>query len=370
MTKFSHSDQQYMARAIQLARLGQYTTHPNPQVGCVIVREGRVMGEGWHEKAGQPHAEVNALSSAGGSVRNAEVYVTLEPCSHYGRTPPCADGLIQSGVKRVVIAMEDPNPEVSGRGIERLRQAGIDVSVGLLAAQAQQLNPGFISAMTRKRPFVRIKMAMSLDGRTAMASGESVWITGAAARRDVQFWRARAGAVLTGIGTVLMDKPSLNVRLAPEQLGVTEPVRQPERIVLDSTLQFPEDSSLLQHAGTVRVYTCSQDSAKIDRLQQKGVVIRQFPGSRPTLNTVLSAMHDDGINEVHVEAGATLTGSLIAAGLADELLIYMAPHLMGSAARPLFQLPIEHMQDRMKLDIRDMRSIGDDWRIIAGIQAV
>lgn len=370
MPEFSSADHQHMAQALQLARRGQYTTHPNPRVGCVIVQDGKRVGEGWHERAGQPHAEVNALNVAGELARNSDVYVTLEPCSHYGRTPPCADALVNAGVKRVVAAMQDPNPEVAGKGIERLRQAGMDVSVGLLEADAQQLNPGFISAMTRKRPFVRIKMAMSLDGRTAMASGESVWITGAEARQDVQFWRARAGALLTGIGTVLMDKPSLNVRLSADQLGIAVPVRQPDRVILDSGLQFPEDAGLLQHKGCVRIYTCSQNSAKIERLQQSGVIIRQFPGEQPELNAVLSALHEDGINEVHVEAGAILTGNLLAAGLVDELVIYMAPHLMGSSARPLFQLPFEQMQDRLALDVRDIRAIGQDWRILAGVRGI
>ncbi|PID34443.1 MAG: riboflavin biosynthesis protein RibD [Thiotrichales bacterium] len=368
MTEFSHIDHRHMARAIQLARRGQYTTHPNPNVGCVIVSGGEVVAEGWHEKAGQPHAEINALRNAGNLARNADVYVTLEPCSHYGRTPPCAEALINAGVKRVVVAMEDPNPQVSGKGIELLRQAGIDVSVGLLTADAQSLNPGFISAMVRKRPLVRIKMAMSLDGRTAMASGESVWITGAEARQDVQFWRARAGAVLSGIGTVLMDKPSLNVRLTAEQLGIQGSVRQPDRVILDSRLQFPEDAPLLQHEGVVRIYTCSDNAAKIEQLRWQGVIVRQFSGEQPELGSVVSALYEDGINEVHVEAGATLAGALVEAGLADELLIYMAPCLMGSAARPLFQLPFKYMQDRLALEVQDMRAIGDDWRILAGLQ--
>lgn len=369
MTEFSATDHLHMAHALRLARGGLYTTHPNPRVGCVIVRDGQVVGEGWHERAGQPHAEINALSVAGDLARGADVYVTLEPCSHFGRTPPCADALVKAGVARVIAAMQDPNPEVAGRGLERLRQAGIKTSVGLLATEAQALNPGFISSMTRKRPFVRIKMAMSLDGRTAMASGESVWITGAAARRDVQFWRAQAGALLTGIDTVLMDKPALNVRLSAEQLAINPPLRQPERIILDSSLRCPEDAALLQLPGQVSIYTCSQDTAKITRLQQQGVVVRQFPGQQPELTAVLSALHQDGINEVHVEAGATLTGGLLESGLADELLIYMAPHLMGSAARPLFNLPLAQMQERLALEIRDIRALGDDWRILATVKS-
>lgn len=368
MTEFSQADHRHMACAIQLARRGQYTTHPNPQVGCVIVRDGEVVGEGWHERAGQPHAEINALREAGSLSENTDVYVTLEPCSHFGRTPPCADALIKAGVRRVIVAMADPNPVVSGEGIVRLQQAGIEVAVGLLNAEAQKLNPGFISGMTRKRPFVRVKMAMSLDGRTAMSSGESAWITGAEARHDVQLWRARAGALLTGIGTVLMDKPSLNVRVTAEQLGIKSPVRQPGRVILDSALQFPEDAPLLQHEGQIRIYTCSQDAVKIARLQQQGVIVRQFPGSQPELAAVLNALYEDGINEVHVEAGATLSGALVAIGLADELLIYMAPHLMGSTARPLFQLPFALMQDRVALTIRDIRAIGNDWRILADVQ--
>ncbi|MEZ5535919.1 MAG: bifunctional diaminohydroxyphosphoribosylaminopyrimidine deaminase/5-amino-6-(5-phosphoribosylamino)uracil reductase RibD [Thiolinea sp.] len=370
MSEFSSADHTHMARALQLAQRGLYTTHPNPRVGCVIVRDGKVVGEGWHERAGQPHAEVYALRNAGELARGADVYVTLEPCSHFGRTPPCADALVIAGVRRVVVAMQDPNPQVAGRGLERLRQDGIETAVGLLEEEAKALNPGFISAMQRQRPFVRIKMAMSLDGRTAMASGESVWITGDAARRDVQFWRAQAGAVLTGIGTVLFDKPSLNVRLTAEQLGIVSTVRQPDRVILDSALRFPEDASLLKLSGRVRIYTCSGDAGKIDRLQQAGVLIRQFPGQQPELAAVMSALYEDGINEVHVEAGATLSGQLIAGGFADELLIYMAPHLMGSSARPLFQLPLQQMQERLGLEIKDIRALGDDWRIQATLKKV
>nr|CAA6820787.1 MAG: Diaminohydroxyphosphoribosylaminopyrimidine deaminase (EC / 5-amino-6-(5-phosphoribosylamino)uracil reductase (EC [uncultured Thiotrichaceae bacterium] len=369
MTEFTHTDHQYMASALQLARRGQYTTHPNPNVGCVIVRDGRVLAEGWTQPVGGAHAEIHALQQVNYQVEGADVYVTLEPCAHYGRTPPCADALIQAGVKRVVAAMVDPNPQVSGRGLETLQQAGVQTAQGLLEEGARKLMLGFISAMTRKRPFIRIKMAMSLDGRTAMSSGESVWITGAEARQDVQFWRARAGAVLTGIGTVLMDKPSLNVRLSAGQLGIDVPVRQPEIIILDSKLRFPEDASLLQHEGLVRIYTCSQDEAKIERLRQQGVLVRKFAGVQTDLNEVMSALYEEGINEVHVEAGAVLTGKLVEAGLVDELVIYMAPHLMGSTARPLFQLPFGEMQERIALDIKDIRAIGKDWRILANVQS-
>lgn len=369
----SSSHHVHMARAIQLAKRGRYTTHPNPRVGCVIVRDGSIVGEGWHQWAGEGHAEVNALQDAGDLAVGADAYVTLEPCSHFGRTPPCADLLVTSGVRRVFVAMVDPNPLVAGQGLQRLRQAGIEVHCGLLEQEAQALNPGFISAMQRKRPFVRIKMAMSLDGRTAMSSGESVWITGAAARRDVQFWRARVGAIVTGVDTVLMDKPSLNVRLSASDLGNfnspnLERVRQPLRVILDSQLRCPIDAALFRLEGKVAIYTCSGDVAKITQFEQLGVDVCRFPGEQLDLAAVLSALHDDGINEVHIEAGATLTGRFVELGLADELLVYMAPHLMGSDARALFNLPLLRMQDRVKLKIKDIRAIGDNWRILAGFE--
>lgn len=365
MSVFSADDYAYMARALQLARHGLYTTHPNPRVGCVLVKHGQIVGEGWHERAGQPHAEVFALRAAGARAQGATAYVSLEPCSHYGRTPPCAEALIEAKVGKVIAAMVDPNPLVAGQGLQRLQAAGIETASGLLRAEARALNGGFISVMERQRPFVRIKMAMSLDGRTAMASGESVWITGEAARRDVQFWRAQAGAVLTGIDTVLMDQPQLNVRLTAKELGIRGEVRQPVRVVLDSKLRFPQDAALLATAGKIYIYTCSQDEEKIALLQDLGLTIRQFAGSRLALPEVLSALLTDGINELHVEAGATLTGQLLELGLADELVLYMAPHLMGSAARPLFNLPLANMAERYALTIRDIRAVGQDWRILA-----
>ena len=365
MSEFTPEDHVYMARALQLARYGLYTTHPNPRVGCVLVRDGQIVGEGWHERAGQPHAEVFALRAAGARAQGATAYVSLEPCSHYGRTPPCAEAIIAAKVSKVIAAMVDPNPLVAGQGLQRLQAAGIKTASGLLGVEARALNPGFISVMERQRPFVRIKMAMSLDGRTAMASGESVWITGEAARRDVQFWRAQAGAVLTGIETVLMDKPQLNVRLTPQELGISGEVRQPIRVVLDSKLRFPLDAGLLKTDGKVLIYTCSVDEAKITLLQNLGVGVRQFAGKRLDLTEVLHALVADGINEVHVESGATLSGQLIEQGLADELVLYMAPHLMGSAARPLFHLPLTTMTERYTLTIRDIRAVGQDWRILA-----
>ena len=364
-TDFSPDDSRYMALALQLARRGWYTTHPNPRVGCVIVRDGQIVGEGWHERAGEPHAEVHALRMAGEAARSADVYVTLEPCSHFGRTPPCANALVQAGVKRVVAAMVDPNPQVAGNGLRILQAAGIATASGLLESEARALNVGFIKRMTNNRPFVRLKMAMSLDGRTAMASGESVWITGEAARRDVQFLRAQAGAVLTGIGTVLADDPSLNVRLTAEELGIQGTVRQPLRVVLDSQLRLPLTAKLLDSSDTLLIYTCSQDAAKIAQLQALGVKIRPFTGEQLVLTDVLDALAQDGITEVHLEAGATLTGAFVAQGLVDELVLYVAPHLMGSDARALFNLPFTRMNQRLALQISDMRAVGHDWRITA-----
>lgn len=365
---FTADDHRYMARALQLARRGLYTTHPNPRVGCVIVRDGQIVGEGWHERAGEPHAEVHALRMAGAAAQGADVYVTLEPCSHFGRTPPCANALVQAGVGRVVAAMVDPNPLVAGNGLRVVQEAGIAAASGLLESAARALNPGFIACMERQRPFVRVKMAMSLDGRTAMASGESVWITGEAARRDVQFLRAQAGAILTGIDTVLADDPSLNVRLRAEDLGINGEVRQPVRVVLDSGLRFPLTAKLLTIPGQTLIYTCSTDAPKIAQLQQAGVNVRQFSGAKLALAEVMAALVADGITEVHVEAGATLSGALLEQGFVDELVIYMAPHLMGSSARALFNLPhIARMQERMALTIRDIRAVGGDWRIIASL---
>lgn len=368
MSVFSADDQIYMARALQLARYGLYTTHPNPRVGCVLVRAGQIVGEGWHERAGQRHAEIVALQAAQARAQGATAYVTLEPCSHYGRTPPCAEALVQAGVTKVMAAMVDPNPLVAGQGLARLKAAGIETQSGLMALEARALNPGFISSMERNRPFVRLKMAMSLDGRTAMASGDSVWITQEAARRDVQFWRAQAGAILTGIDTVLMDKPQLNVRLTAAELGIQGEVRQPIRVILDSKLRFPLDAPLLNTTGKVLIYTCSTDMAKIAALQDLGVSIRPFSGIRLDLNEVLAALVLDEINELHVEAGATLSGQFIEQGLADELVLYLAPHLMGSAARPLFNLPLATMAERYALNIRDIRAVGQDWRVLADFQ--
>jgi diaminohydroxyphosphoribosylaminopyrimidine deaminase/5-amino-6-(5-phosphoribosylamino)uracil reductase len=366
---FTPDDHRYMARALRLAQRGLYTTQPNPRVGCVIVRDGMIVGEGWHERAGEPHAEVFALNMAGDAARGADVYVTLEPCSHFGRTPPCANALVQAGVARVVAAMVDPNPLVAGKGLALLQQAGIMTASGLLESDARALNPGFICRMEHQRPYIRLKMAMSLDGRTAMASGESVWITGDAARRDVQLLRAQAGAILSGIGTVLTDDPSLNVRLTAADLGIAGEVRQPVRVVLDSSLRFPVTAKMLDLPGVTLIYTCGQDAGKITQLEWMGATVRCFAGNSLQLPAVMAALVEDGITEVHVEAGATLAGALVEQGFADELVIYLAPHLMGSSARALFNLPqIARMHERVPLEIRDIRAVGRDWRIIASLQ--
>lgn len=361
---FDADDHRHMARALQLAARGLYTTDPNPRVGCVLVRDGEVVGEGWHQRAGEAHAEVNALHAAGEQAQGATAYVTLEPCSHHGRTPPCADALIQAGVARVVSGMEDPNPQVAGQGHARLRSAGLHVETGLLQAQAEALNPGYIKRRRSGRPFVRCKLAMSLDGRTAMASGESRWITGPAARADVHRLRARSSAILTGIGTVLADDPSLTARLATD-----EAVQQPQRVVLDSQLQLPPTARLLSLPG--RRLVCCREDADADRAQAliaAGAEIHRLPAGdgHIDLAAVLDLLGHLEINEVMSEAGPTLNGALLAAGLVDEIIVYLAPHLMGDAARGLFHLPgITTMRDRVELEIVDYRALGTDWRLTA-----
>ena len=362
----SGDDAFYMARALRLAERGLLTTAPNPRVGCVLLNKGTVVGEGWHAVAGQPHAEINALQQAGSQAAGATAYVTLEPCCHQGRTPPCTDALIAAGVKRVVAAMEDPNPQVAGKGLAALRAAGIDATAGVLAAAAEQLNAGFVMRMRQGRPRVRCKLAMSLDGRTAMASGESQWITGAAARADVQQLRARSDAIMTGIGTVLADDPSLTVRLDEPGDGF----RQPLRVILDSCLRTPPDAKLLDLPGETLIVTGADDADNEARLTRSGIRVVTLPlqDGQLDLPAVLQYLGTLQVNEVHLEAGATLCGALLQAGLIDELVIYMAPHLMGDAARGLFTLPgLEQMAQRIKLSINDIRAVGDDWRITARI---
>ncbi|MDZ7663433.1 bifunctional diaminohydroxyphosphoribosylaminopyrimidine deaminase/5-amino-6-(5-phosphoribosylamino)uracil reductase RibD [Thiohalophilus sp.] len=362
---FSADDHRYMARALQLAERGLYTTDPNPRVGCVLVRANAIIGEGWHERAGEAHAEVHALQAAGEQANGSTAYVTLEPCCHHGRTPPCSEALIQAGVSRVVVAMRDPHSQVDGGGISQLQAAGIAVDSGLMEAQARQLNPGFIRRMQRGRPYVRLKLAMSLDGRTAMASGESQWITGAAARQDVQHWRARSSAILTGVGTVLADDPSMTVRLEQAE-------RQPLRVIVDTHLSTPANATILQQPGKTVIMTCSEEESVRDALRNAGAEVITVPEdahNNVDLGAVLDQLGEMEINELHVETGATLAGALMQAGLVDELIIYMAPTLLGDAARGLFHLPgLENMADQLQLQIKDIRAIGEDWRITAEVR--
>ncbi len=360
----SSDNYKHMARALRLAERGLYSTHPNPRVGCVIVKDDRVVGEGWHERAGGPHAEIHALQQAGTEAAGATLYVTLEPCCHYGRTPPCTDAVIASGIEQVVVAMEDPNPQVAGNGLRVLREAGIEVRAGLLATEAEALNCGFVMRMRGGRPWVRAKLAMSLDGRTAMASGESQWITGAEARHDVQRLRARSSAIMTGVDTVLSDDPSLTVRL-----DAHDEARQPLRVILDSQLRTPPQARLLGLPGNTLILTGEQPAAGAAAFGT-GVEVSGLPlaDGRMDLAGVLQHLGSRQINEVHLEAGATLCGALLAAGLVDELVIYLAPHLMGDAAHGLFALPgLEHMEDRIGLEISDIRAVGKDWRITARV---
>ncbi len=351
-----------MARALRLAEQGLFTTTPNPRVGCVIVADGAVVGEGWHVRAGEPHAEVHALRAAGERSRGATAYVTLEPCSHHGRTPPCADALIDAGVARVVAAMRDPNPQVAGHGLELLTLAGITVQTGLLEAEARELNIGFISRMTRGRPWLRLKTASSLDGKTALRNGASKWITGPAARADVQRWRARACVVLTGVGTVRADDPQMNVREISASDMATP--RQPLKVIVDSRLSTPPNAKILQ--GGAFIACAEADYLRRTALEAAGAQILELPGAdgRVDLRALVREFGQQGINEVHVEAGATLNGALLAAGLVDEWLAYLAPVAMGHAARGLFDMPeLRDMADRRRFELLDLRQLGDDLRL-------
>ena len=357
---FSPDDVAHMAQALRLAALGLNTTTPNPRVGCVVVKDGQIVGEGWHEKAGGPHAEVHALQAAGDRARGATVYVTLEPCSHFGRTPPCADALIAASVVRVVVAMSDPNPQVSGQGLEKLKAAGILVATGLLRDQAEALNVGFISRMTRGRPWLRLKVASSLDGKTALNNGNSQWITSADARRDAHGWRARSCAMLTGIGTVRDDDPQLTVRDIP----VT---RQPLRVVVDSRLETPLNARILD-GGNVLVAAAVADEKRMAALQQRGadVIILANGQGKVDLPRLLVELGRRGINEVMAEAGFKLNGSLLREGCVDELLIYQAPVLLGDKARGMFDLAeLTELSGKRELHILDRRMVGPDQRLIA-----
>nr|VFJ43065.1 MAG: diaminohydroxyphosphoribosylaminopyrimidine deaminase / 5-amino-6-(5-phosphoribosylamino)uracil reductase [Candidatus Kentron sp. DK]VFJ62494.1 MAG: diaminohydroxyphosphoribosylaminopyrimidine deaminase / 5-amino-6-(5-phosphoribosylamino)uracil reductase [Candidatus Kentron sp. DK] len=371
------ADYRFMARAIRLARRGLFTTDPNPRVGCVLARGGDVVGEGWHERAGLPHAERNALTQAGEAARGATAYVTLEPCCHVGRTGPCTRALLASGVRRVVGAMTDPNPRVSGQGFAELEGAGVRVETGLMALEAEALNPGFCQRFRQGRPFVRCKLAMSLDGRTAMSSGESQWITGPPARRDVQRLRARSSAILTGLGTVLTDNPSLTVRPeewapdAPYGDAANIPVRQPLRVVLDPKLATPLEAAILRSGEAPTLLIAASDHWAEDRaeaIRGTGTQVAEVPGVDDALDLrrVMEYLAECEINEVLLECGARLAGAMLREGLIDELIVYLAPTLMGSDARGLFALPeIRRMADRRHLEIAGIRPVGRDWRITA-----
>lgn len=357
---FSAVDHGMMARALQLAEFGLWTTSPNPRVGCVLVRDGRIVGEGWHERAGEPHAEVHALRTAGELARGAAAYVTLEPCSHHGRTPPCAEALVAAGVTRVVAAMRDPNPLVAGSGLAMLQAAGIETACGLLENEARELNIGFVARMTRGRPWLRLKVAASLDGKTALNNGVSQWITGPEARRDGHRWRARACAILTGIGTVRDDDPQLSVR-------EVETPRQPLRVVVDSQLEMPLSAKILR-GGKVLVAAAVDDEKRANSLRAVGaeVVVLPNPHGKVELKALLEELGRRGINEVHAEAGFKLNGSLLREGLVDELLLYLAPCLIGHDASGLFNLPeLTTLDGKCRLQIRDLRQIGEDIRLIA-----
>lgn len=357
---FTAADHRWMAQALQLAERGLWTTSPNPRVGCLLVKDGIVVGEGWHAKAGEPHAEVHALRAAGDQARGATAYVTLEPCSHHGRTPPCAEALIAAGVRRVVAAMSDPNPLVAGKGLALLQAAGIVTACGLLENEARELNIGFVARMTRGRPWLRLKAAASLDGKTALNNGVSQWITGPAARRDGQRWRARACAVLTGIGTVRDDDPQLNVR------DFTTP-RQPLRVVVDSQLETPLNARILS-GGPVLIAGAVADAEKMAALRAAGAEVLILPNAagKVELKDLLTELGRRGVNEVHAEAGFKLNGSLLREGLVDELLLYLAPCLLGHAASGLFNLPeLTSLDGKCRLTIRDLRQIGEDIRLLA-----
>jgi diaminohydroxyphosphoribosylaminopyrimidine deaminase/5-amino-6-(5-phosphoribosylamino)uracil reductase len=356
-------DAHFMARALELAARGMFTTDPNPRVGCVLVKDGVVVGEGWHCRVGGPHAEIEALRDAGMRARGATAYVSLEPCCHYGKTPPCTEALMSAGIARVVAAMEDPNPAIAGRGLDVLRRGGLPVACGLLREDAEALNRGFCARMRTGRPLIRSKLAMSLDGRTALASGESRWITGEAARRDVHRLRARSSAILTGVGTVLADDPVLTARL---DSGVD--VLQPARIVLDSNLRTPASAKILRQPGRTVIVTVSDDAARREALSKTGadvVILERDPTAhRVSLEALCRYLGQTEFNEVLVEAGAVLNGALLQAGVIDEWLLYVAPCVLGSTARGLFDLAgIGTMRDRPELRYTEVRQIGTDLRL-------
>ncbi len=387
---FTVADSKWMAHALRLAERGLYTTSPNPRVGCVLVKNGAMIGEGWHQFAGEPHAEVHALRAAGEAAHGTTAYLTLEPCSHHGRTPPCVNALIQAGVARVVVAVQDPNPQVAGAGIKQLRAAGITVDVGLMESAAQELNLGFFSRMTRGTPWLRCKIAMSLDGGTALHNGTSKWITSEVARQDVQHWRARSCAVLTGIGTVLADDPQLNVRAFAKEEDAPLPVkngqeglprvRQPLRVLLDSKLKLPLIAKILHHPSSSParegesfplIYTATHNEQKISALENLGAQVVILPNAegRVDLRAVLRDLAARGCNEILLEAGSKLNGAFLHAGMIDEFVLYIAPQLLGDMARGIAQLgELTALDQRVELNWRDVRNVGKDLRVVARVQ--
>ena len=372
----SAQDDLWMAGALHLAERGLQTTSPNPRVGCLLVRNNKIVGEGWHQYAGQAHAEIYALRSAGEAAHGATAYITLEPCSHQGSTPPCVDALITANVARVVAAAQDPNPRVAGKGIQRLRTAGIEVECGLMEAAARELNIGFFSRMTHGLPWLRSKIAMSLDGRTALHNGVSQWITGVEARQDVQYWRGRSCAILTGIDTILADNPRLTVRepqltkcgptFDTKKTGVA---RQPLRVILDSQLKLPLTANILRN-GNVVIYTAVQDTVKTEALEKLGarVIILPDAAGQVDLTKMLRSLADIGCNEVLTEAGSTLNGALLQAGLVNELILYVSPQLLGDLARGVAKLgELIMLSQNIKLQWQDVRNIGADLRIVARV---
>jgi diaminohydroxyphosphoribosylaminopyrimidine deaminase / 5-amino-6-(5-phosphoribosylamino)uracil reductase len=361
----------WMSQALRLAERGFYTTRPNPRVGCVIVKDNQLIAEGWHYRAGEAHAEVNALRGASDKARNATAYVTLEPCSHTGKTGPCANALITAGISRVVYAMQDPNPLVSGRGLQILRDAGIEVTGPILESSARELNPGFIKRMEKKLPYVRCKLAMSLDGRTAMADGKSQWITSAAARSDVQRLRAQSGAIVSGADTVIMDNASLTLREAELHLDNAQDIiaLPPLRVLLDSRQRVSVDAKFFQTQSPVLLVHALSESTKQypDWVETISLPSLEKNGAKYKidLKKLIHLLAERHINDVLIESGATLAGSFLSAGLIDEFIIYMAPKLMGNLARPLFELPLQELSSAVDLQIVDVRTVGKDWKIVA-----
>ncbi len=366
MNSLTAVDHAHMARALRLAERGLYTTQPNPRVGCVIAHGDAVVGSGWHQRAGEPHAEVFALREAGERARGATAYVTLEPCAHFGKTPPCADALVAAGVARVVAACEDPNPRVAGGGFAKLRAAGIAVETGLMREAARELNHGFFSRIERQRPWSRVKLAMSLDGRTALANGESKWITGEAARDDVQHWRARSSAIMTGSGTVMADDPRLTVRfssLSPDNVGGAD--FKPLRVILDRQLHTPKGARVLDGSVHTLVFHARDAQPAHDGFDRVELIAAEAHATGLGLSQVLQELAQRGVNELQIEAGPSLCGALFAGGFVDELLLYIAPILLGDTARPLLQLPmLDKIAAGRRLRVVDQRQVGADLRLL------